>query len=1060
MEFLPPTQQKKGPKQATMFSFFSPKKPGQESDENAAESEPKSAGAKRPRATSPAAKSKANSTDKTAAEGKKKTTPSGKAKAKTKPRAKAKGKTKASPKAKAKPRKKRQAPVRFLSPHATADSEDEDDLDEEGDVFNTPEAKRARAELETGGEIVPAGAPISDDTVVEEMDVVDVSGEDVTTTETAATEEDNADGEETASKDDAAAGEGVVDLTAAPAPNSADDEKTEPARENAQSTKVRGKAAKSSATKNTRPATKPLTKRQQKMKEKAAAEVKPAPVEPLDPAIQARVDTYKLKMDELTRRYTELLHSKQESDAITQDIYGAGLDRNLDVSVDHEKAQQVLAETWQKLRDHALSSGSSADAAALLSSTVEIPHEVKALIVKSIQGRTASLSVISSELLAVFKKDLGVDDVDMEATENTRSSGTETVDSAATLALEMDIKMLAQRTPHGVRPAKANVFEDTSDDALWVWEVGNLEKYFQDDAQKTIKRMRKNRKRLGQQLKTLARVIQLLHQKSVDEAKVSAEEAKVGKFGFMIDAELQKAKDRETKEQEKRNAVEEKKRHELERQQAKEAKDEEKRKRERDEEEKKKAVSSKRLKVWDSFLHTATAPRTSEPAIDMTGDEDDEEKSIDAGESKSAKIVRMDAAISFLGSSEGAPSSSPGAVDSSQQSILSLLKGKRDATKRQADNTHPNDWSARRHRDPKLGVMKLVQFYENNRPAYYGTFSSRSPLFHGGRRPLAQYAKFDYTVDSDDEWEEEEPGESLSDAENDAEESDEDDLDYEDKWLAYEDEVDYMDDVEKEDEPRENGEGPLSPTKHKLPSQLQKKRAKAKAVKPAKLEPQIIGPFWCSDNESKDHGGTPFPGLAGELLCKPVFESTLMRKAREYEEEQKRLEGVRQEQLRKKEQQQEQEKLKAQEKKAKGAKQKSEAATSKIPAVKQADKSTPVKSTPANSTPAKSTPAKSTPAKPTPQKTSPAKSTPSKATHQKTKALNESAKPSPSPAQATSAAASASPSPAKAVPQIDSFFKKVTGPVPVPPKSQQPMLQPSDVQQKPKDGSVEVISVD
>lgn len=45
---------------------------------------------------------------------------------------------------------------------------------------------------------------------------------------------------------------------------------------------------------------------------------------------------------------------------------------------------------------------------------------------------------------------------------------------------------------------------------------------------------------------------------------------------------------------------------------------------------------------------------------------------------------------------------------------------------------------------------------------------------------------------------------------------------------------------------------------------------------------------------------------------------------------------------------------------------------------------------------------------------------------------------------------------------IDSFFKKVEGPVPVPPQQppqpQQPQQQ--DEQKKPKDGSVEVISVD
>ncbi|ETI33642.1 hypothetical protein F442_19479 [Phytophthora nicotianae P10297] len=983
-------EQKKGTKQATMFSFFSPTKPGQESDENAADLEPKSVATKRPRSESSPAKTEtnaANSTDKMESVDQKKATPV-KPKARGRPKGKAKGKTKASPKAKAKPRKKRQ-PVRFVSPHAAMNSEDEDeDLDDDEDVFNTPEAKRARAELESGGDIVPAGAPISDDAIVDDSDVVDVSGNAITT-ETVADAQDTV--EEAEAKESAAAGN-VVDLTTA--------------KTTSESTKTRGRTA---AARSNKTAAKTPTKRQQKMKEKVA-EAKPVPVEPLDPAIQARVDTYKLKTDELTRQYTELLQSEQESDVIMQEIYGAGLDRDLDVTVDHDKAQQALAETWQKLRDHAHAS-STADA-VVLPSSVEFPHEVKCLIVKGIQGKTMSLSAITSQLLALFKKDLEAEDVDMEATEITSSSDSEKLDNTAILAMEMEIKMLAQRTLYGVKPAKANIFEDTSVDALWVWEVGNLDKYFQDAAQKTIKRMRKNRKRLGQQLKALARVIQLLHQKPVDEAKVSAEEAKIGKFGFAVDTELQKAKTRETKVQEKRSATEEKKRHEKERQQAKEAKDEEKRKREREEQEQKAATSKKFKAFFESSK--ANDAGSSDAAIDMTGDQDTAESS-NVDRSKSTKIAQMDAAFSFVGSS------SSGAVESSQLAIFSSLKGQRDATKKQAVELPLLGWSSRRHRDSKLGVMKLLQFYENSRPAYYGTYSTRSPVFRGGRRPLAQFAKFDYSVDSDDEWEEEEPGESLSDDDNDGEESDEDNLDYGDQWLAYEDEVDYMDGVDAEDDTMEHGEGPSSPTKHKLPSQLQKKRVKAKAVKPAKLETQILGPFWCLE-ESKDCTDH-LSGLAGELLCEPVFESTMMRKAREYEEEQKRLEAVRLEQQRKKDQLQEQEKAKK--KKVEQAKQKTETAAC---TEKQAG------------TAKNTTSQKATPQKPKTQK-SPAK-TPIT---------------SPSTTKTTSAT---SPSPAKpSGSQIDSFFKKMTGPVLVPPKPQQPKPQPED-NGKTKDGSVEIISVD
>ncbi|KAI1230616.1 Chromatin assembly factor 1 subunit A, partial [Lamprotornis superbus] len=65
----------------------------------------------------------------------------------------------------------------------------------------------------------------------------------------------------------------------------------------------------------------------------------------------------------------------------------------------------------------------------------------------------------------------------------------------------------------------------------------------------------------------------------------------------------------------------------------------------------------------------------------------------------------------------------------------------------------------------KFGRMKLLQFSENHRPAYWGTWNKRTPLIRA-RNPWSKDTKLlDYEVDSDEEWEEEEPGESLSHSE-------------------------------------------------------------------------------------------------------------------------------------------------------------------------------------------------------------------------------------------------------------------------------------------------------
>ncbi|KAM0905940.1 hypothetical protein ACQ4PT_016962 [Festuca glaucescens] len=98
----------------------------------------------------------------------------------------------------------------------------------------------------------------------------------------------------------------------------------------------------------------------------------------------------------------------------------------------------------------------------------------------------------------------------------------------------------------------------------------------------------------------------------------------------------------------------------------------------------------------------------------------------------------------------------------------------------------------------RLIKRKLLQFAKSNRPAYYGTwrkqrlkllqyinillslfsnllsyhvmFYNICSAFVGPKCPLKMDPDLDYEIDSDDEWEEEDPGESLSDCEKDTDE--------------------------------------------------------------------------------------------------------------------------------------------------------------------------------------------------------------------------------------------------------------------------------------------------
>nr|XP_043618513.1 chromatin assembly factor 1 subunit FAS1 [Erigeron canadensis] len=83
------------------------------------------------------------------------------------------------------------------------------------------------------------------------------------------------------------------------------------------------------------------------------------------------------------------------------------------------------------------------------------------------------------------------------------------------------------------------------------------------------------------------------------------------------------------------------------------------------------------------------------------------------------------------------------------------------------------------HTDPDsslLGSQKvarhtqLLQFDKSHRPAFYGYWPRKSGVVRP-RRPLVKDPDLDYEIDSDEEWEEEDPGESLSDCDKEEEES-------------------------------------------------------------------------------------------------------------------------------------------------------------------------------------------------------------------------------------------------------------------------------------------------
>lgn len=127
---------------------------------------------------------------------------------------------------------------------------------------------------------------------------------------------------------------------------------------------------------------------------------------------------------------------------------------------------------------------------------------------------------------------------------------------------------------------------------------------------------------------------------------------------------------------------------------------------------------------------------------------------------------------------------------------------------------------------------KLLQFCENVRPPFWGTWRKKSKLI-SARNPFKKDdVFFDYDIDSDEEWEEGGPGESLSDTDDEKESDDDYEVDN-DFFVPH----GYL----SEDE---DGDENLSPeSKRALLKMREKEFQDERNKKYSELKPEILGTF-------------------------------------------------------------------------------------------------------------------------------------------------------------------------------------------------------------------------
>ncbi|KAM7349437.1 chromatin assembly factor 1, p180 subunit [Cochliomyia hominivorax] len=163
--------------------------------------------------------------------------------------------------------------------------------------------------------------------------------------------------------------------------------------------------------------------------------------------------------------------------------------------------------------------------------------------------------------------------------------------------------------------------------------------------------------------------------------------------------------------------------------------------------------------------------------------------------------------------------------------------------------------------------VKFYKFHDNRRPPYYGTWRKKSTVVKP-RKPFAQDKKFfDYEVDSDDEWEEEEPGESLEDGSDDDKdkESEDDDYEVDNEWFVPHGHLS-DEELQNEDEFGMGDDNTREAQKAKLQI-LQQEFAQEMKKKTEKIKPRLIGCIWADIN-----GNQP-------TECANILWDTLQKKA-------------------------------------------------------------------------------------------------------------------------------------------------------------------------------------
>jgi len=427
-----------------------------------------------------------------------------------------------------------------------------------------------------------------------------------------------------------------------------------------------------------------------------------------------------------------------------------------------------------------------------------------------------------------------------------------------TESVSTKIKLLASResytgnaAPKSAQPT--DVFEDNDRARNWRWELTSLDLLPQESVTK-VKKARSARRKLRSFWRAVTKLLSLLaeaervlrtkHKKDHREqllARISSEEDKVLKFEreeesirlkeqAKLQKDFMKQKEKEQRQKEKeeaeekrrkekavRDAEKQKKKEEAERikeemkKQKEDEKEKEKKKREdekrkKDEEAQKEQLEKeakvkKQKAMMKSFFSTPATKSLSNSAKSNLSAKSDKSSPFDTEKFRSMIDSRTE------------HTSTPLFPSLSKQAIASRKRRTHRVTVSVFVTVMPDNPFAQQPYDEIKDIQvrnkyKFLAFHEDYRPPYHGTWSKPLSSIVTGRKPFGKDITYlDYDYDSEAEWEEgdEEQGEDCDDAGDEEEENAEDEegdtrvYNYQDGWLAADDDLG-QDDDEIDDE--------------------------------------------------------------------------------------------------------------------------------------------------------------------------------------------------------------------------------------------------------------------